>query len=130
MAAPFLLPWDRLLADWRTLAPPQTRGKNDSWPVPVLLRCSEDRRVSVLKNKTEKVASKESGEAATSIGEKEDDDLLVPVRLLVQGRGTLSENTMICLPLESDLQALAGTDVLYSREASGGQWSLKNNWFM
>lgn len=69
------------------------------------------------------MASKESRDAATSIGGKEDDDFLVPVRLLVQGRGTLSENTMICLPLESDLQALAGTDVLYSRDTTGGQWS-------
>jgi hypothetical protein len=118
-----LLPWDRLLADWRTSSPPQTGGKKKSWPVPVLLRCSEDQRASVLRKETEKVASKESRDAATSIGGKEDDDFLVPVRLLVQGRGTLSENTMICLPLESDLQALAGTDVLYSRDTTGGQWS-------
>jgi len=85
VAAPFRPAWSRLLAEW---------GENAPMPRPIILRCPTDSLASRLGVKSEE-------------GE-EGQELLVPVRLLIQGRGTLSQNTMICLPLLTDLQALAG----------------------
>jgi hypothetical protein len=81
VAAPFRPSWSCLLAEWRR--------ENAPLPQPVVLRCPEESLALFLT----------SGEG---------EDVLVPVRLLIQGRGTLSQNTMICLPLHADLQALAG----------------------
>jgi hypothetical protein len=81
VAAPFRPSWSCLLAEWRR--------ENAPLPQSVVLRCPEE-------------------SLALFLASEEGEDVLVPVRLLIQGRGTLSQNTMICLPLNSDLQALAG----------------------
>ena len=92
MAAPFQAAWGQLLADW---GPPHPAA-GAQLPHPAILRGAKD-LTSVL-----------AGAGGSALSE-EDESCLVPVRILIEGRGTLGDNTMICLPLQTDLQALAGT---------------------
>jgi POPLD (NUC188) domain len=75
------------------LSHPADIGQGASSIFPVVLRC-ESQLTSIF------------GTPQTNTQKEE--SCLVPVRIRIQGRGTLGPNSMLCLPLPSDLQELAG----------------------